>query len=64
VASISYKSTSKDTEVSFVTGAGEAKSVTFKDGRYTTSKTDEIEALDALANLADHPVSAAANSKE
>lgn len=64
MASITYKSTSKDTEVSFVTAAGEAKSVEFKDGRYTTSKADEIEALDALANLDSHPISAAANSKE
>jgi hypothetical protein len=61
VPSIGY-SAPKDTEVSFITAAGEAKSVTFKDGKYTTTNEDEIAALDAVAELEEHPVSFAPKS--
>lgn len=51
-------------EMSFVTSKGEAKTVTFKDGRYTTSDEDEIAALDAVAELKDHPISFAPKSSK
>lgn len=61
---ISY-SAPPETEVGFVTSKGEAKSLKFsKSGTYTTSNAEEIAALDAVAQLEDHPVTASANKKE
>jgi hypothetical protein len=64
VASIGY-SAPPDTEVSFVTSAGEAKRLKFDaKGHYTTSKEDEIAALDSCAELESHPIGFAPKSKE
>jgi hypothetical protein len=64
MASIGY-SAPPETEVSFVTSAGESRSVKFdKSGKYTTSKDDEIAALDACAELESHPISFAPKTKE
>jgi hypothetical protein len=60
---ISY-SAPPDTKVSFTLPDGTSKVVKFSDkGTYSTSKDDEIAALDVLANLAVHPITAAANQK-
>lgn len=61
MASIGYAAP-EGTEVGFVTSKGEAKSVKFKNGAYTTSNEDEIAALDAVAELESHPVSFAPKS--
>lgn len=48
--------------MSFVTDKGEARSVKFKDGIYSTSDEDEITALDSVAELEVHPISFAPKS--
>lgn len=63
MASIGYVAP-PDTSVSFTLPDGSSRTVTFKDGKYTASKDDEIAALDAVAELENHPVGFAPKSSK